>query len=56
MAHLDYGLKQAFAGKDKKEFSLQADRGVNFGRVVAVMDKARLAGAQSIAVVTESKE
>jgi biopolymer transport protein ExbD len=53
---LNRELKKAFAVSKERDFSLQADEGVEFGRVVKVMDMARLAGAKSIAVVTENKE
>lgn len=51
------GLAAALAGRfgqsGPRELSLRADQGVPFGRVVKVMDLAKQAGAEEIAVVTE---
>jgi biopolymer transport protein ExbD len=41
------------ARKGERQVSLRSDRGVPFGRVVEVMDLAKRAGAENIAVVTE---
>ena len=48
-------LETLFAPGRSKDLSLQSDQGVPFGRVVEVMDLAKLAGAENISVVTERK-
>jgi len=52
---LQGALAERYGRGGKKELSLVSDRGVPFGQVVEVMDLARKAGAESIAVVAERK-
>lgn len=56
IAVLETKLKEAFVENKNHELSLQADKDLDFGRVIAIMDLARLAGAESIAMVTENKK
>lgn len=51
---LPAALSALLAGRTvDRQVSLRSDRGVPFGRVVEVMDLAKQAGAENIAVVTE---
>jgi biopolymer transport protein ExbD len=47
-------LSALFGGRRQKDVSLHSDRGIPFGRVVEIMDLAKQAGAEDIAVVTET--
>jgi biopolymer transport protein ExbD len=48
-------LADLYQGGARKAISLVSDKGVPFGRVVEVMDQAKKAGAEDIAVVAEKK-
>jgi biopolymer transport protein ExbD len=53
LAGLTAALAVRFGQSASRELSLRADQGVPFGQVVKVMDLAKQAGAEEIAVVTE---
>lgn len=48
-------LALALKGRDEKQVIIQADRAVTHGRVVAIMDLARKAGADKLAIATEGQ-
>jgi biopolymer transport protein ExbD len=52
---LPSAMTELFRGDGSRDLSLQSDQGVPFGRVVEIMDLAKQAGAENIAVVTEKK-
>jgi len=56
LAELQSALTVLYEGKQRKEISLISDKGVPFGRVVEVMDLAKNAGAEDIAVVADKKK
>jgi len=46
-------LATAFQGKEDRTLTIQADRGVAFGRVIEVMEAARAGGARNISFLVE---
>lgn len=48
-------LSGLYASARAKDLNLMSDKGVPFGKVVEVLDAAKQAGAENIAVVTEKK-
>ena len=46
-------LSAALAGREARTLIIQADRGVDFGRVIEVMDSARAGGARDISFLVE---
>lgn len=52
---LSYELSGLLATRNSRDISLRAHQGVPFGQVVEVMDAAKQAGADNIAIVTERK-
>jgi biopolymer transport protein ExbD len=54
-ADLPADLRALFNTGHSRDLSLQSDQGVPFGRVVEIMDLAKQAGAEKLAVVTERK-
>ena len=52
---LPSAMTELFRADGSRDLSLQSDQGVPFGRVVEIMDLAKQAGAENIAVVTEKK-
>jgi biopolymer transport protein ExbD len=54
-AELRPALERIYAASRTKEIHIVSDRTVAFGSVVEVMDAARKAGAETIAIVTERK-
>lgn len=48
-------LAQALRERSDKQVIIQADRAVTHGRVVAIMDLARRAGADKLAIATEGQ-
>jgi biopolymer transport protein ExbD len=49
-------LGTMLAGRAERDISLRSDQRVPFGKVVEIMDLAKQAGAENIAVVTEMKQ
>lgn len=56
LAELYPALRARYEGKKKGGITLLSDKGVPFGRVVEVMDQAKKAGAEDIAVLAEQKK
>jgi len=50
---LEQRISEALAGKAKKWVTLRGDNGTQLQTVISVLDAARLAGAESVDVVTE---
>ncbi|MDH3685727.1 MAG: biopolymer transporter ExbD [Myxococcales bacterium] len=53
LAELQPKLEAIFEGLDDKEIYLRADQAAPYGMVVKAMAAARLAGAQTVGIVTE---
>ncbi|MGI9431282.1 MAG: ExbD/TolR family protein [Myxococcota bacterium] len=53
LAELQSKLEAIFEGLDDKEIYLRADQAAPYGTVVKAMAAARLAGAQTVGIVTE---
>ena len=56
LAELYPALLAQYANGKRRDISLLSDKGVPFGRVVEVMDQAKMAGAENISVVAEKKK
>jgi biopolymer transport protein ExbD len=55
LAQVQTLLAQALRERSDKQVIIQADRAVTHGRVVAIMDLARRAGADRLAIATEGQ-
>jgi biopolymer transport protein ExbD len=55
LAQVQTLLAQALRERGDKQVIIQADRAVTHGRVVAIMDLARRAGADKLAIATEGQ-
>jgi biopolymer transport protein ExbD len=53
---LGFDIKKMLDGRSDRTVCLLADKTVNFGLVIDVMDRTRQAGATGVSVVTEKKE
>lgn len=54
-ADLQAALMTLFTATLRRDISLVADQQIPFGEIIAIMDMAKLAGAENISVVTEKK-
>jgi biopolymer transport protein TolR len=53
---LEKRLREHFSGKSKKIVYLRADQGLAYGAVVSIMDVAKKAGVETVALITEPPE
>jgi len=49
-------IESALENRKDKSIHLMADKTVDFGRVIDIMDRAKQAGAEDISVVTEKRD
>jgi len=56
LQNLENELRLALLGREEKVLIIRADEGVKHGIVVEALDKAKLAGAEKLAIGTEIKK